>query len=113
MNFLILEDDAIITDEFDIEKIEKLTDEYNFIYLGWLEMAESKPINDELVVPEYPYWTLAYVVTPESASKLLEGNIRKNIIPVDEYLPLRMKDLNPCGFKENVVTPVDRDWETT
>ena len=32
---LILEDDAIITDEFDIEKIEKLTDEYNFIYLGW------------------------------------------------------------------------------
>ena len=106
---LILEDDAIITNEFDIEKIEKLTDEYNFIYLGWLEMAESKPINDELVVPEYPYWTLAYVVTPESASKLLEGNIRKNIIPVDEYLPLRMKDLNPCGFKENVVTPVGRD----
>ena len=106
---LILEDDAIITDEFDIEKIEKLTDEYNFIYLGWLEMAESKPINDELVVPEYPYWTLAYVVTPESASKLLEGDIKKNIIPVDEYLPLRMKDLNPCGFKENVVTPVGRD----
>ena len=33
---LVLEDDAIITDEFDIEKIEKLTDEYNFIYLGWI-----------------------------------------------------------------------------
>ena len=106
---LVLEDDAVITDEFDLSEIKSLTNKYDFIYLGWNEMDESTPINDQLVVPKYPYWTLAYVVTPQAAKKLIEGNIRKNIIPVDEYLPLRMKDLNPCGYKNNVVTPVGRD----
>ena len=106
---LILEDDAVISDKFSQEKLEQLLESYNLVYLGWLEMDESQPINEELVIPKYPYWTLAYAITPEAAKILIKENPQKNIIPVDEYLPLMMKSLNPCGFKENVVTPIGRD----
>jgi len=153
---LILEDDAVITDRFDIEEISlKVKQGYNLIYLGWREMGESKPptppvnkiynltqdpavsmallgavtggqgINSdvaetvlnsaqnrqgpvEFVTPDYPYWGLAYVITPESAKILLNKEIKKNIIPVDEYLPKKLKDLNPIAYKENVVEQRDR-----
>ena len=54
---LVLEDDAIMTEYFDMKEVENLP--YDFIYLGWKEMEESKPINDKLVTPVYPYWGLA------------------------------------------------------
>ena len=107
---VILEDDAIVTDRFSYEKLNELVEEYNFIYLGWREMDESKPINEELVTPVYPYWTLGYVITPEAAKILLETKPQKSIIPVDEYLPRMMRSLNPCGYKENVVNPVGREY---
>lgn len=113
---LILEDDAIVTDRFSYERLDELVKEYNFIYLGWLEMGrgwvdmgEPDPIDDELDRPVYPYWTLGYVVTPEAAKILLEERPQKSIIPVDEYLPKMMKSLNACGFRDNIVTPVGRD----
>ena len=54
---IVLEDDAVLTDKFDVEEISKL--KYDFVYLGWKEMDKSKVINDDLVIPVYPYWTLA------------------------------------------------------
>ena len=106
---LILEDDARLTDRFDLQEIEKLTDTYNFLYLGWKEMAKSIPIDDKLVQPLYPYWTLGYVITPESAKILCNDAIKTNIIPVDEYLPTMMPKLKAVAYKTNVVTPVPRE----
>lgn len=106
---IILEDDGIITDRFSEKRVEELLEDYNFAYLGWLEMENSTSIDDELVVPKYPYWTLAYALTPEAAKILVQSRPHKQIIPVDEYLPTMMKSLNPCGYRDNVVTPVGRN----
>jgi GR25 family glycosyltransferase involved in LPS biosynthesis len=106
---LILEDDAIITDRFSFREIEEVLNKgYNFLYLGWLEMDKSLPIDETFVIPTYPYWTLAYALTPEAASVLVHQDIRNNIIPVDEYLPLKMKELRPCAYRENVIKSWDR-----
>jgi len=109
---LVLEDDAILTEKFSIEKVSRILSEgYNFLYLGWLEMNEdgSLPINDELVRPVYPYWALAYALTPEAASILVNHTIRNNIIPVDEYLPNMIDSLKVCAYIENVVIPHGRE----
>ena len=106
---LILEDDAIITDKFSYDDLYKLRREgYNFVYLGWKEMEKSIPINEKYVKPVYPYWGLAYMITPESAKILTQGHIIRNIIPVDEYLPQKIEELNVVAYKENVIVPRDR-----
>lgn len=106
---IILEDDAIITNRFSFQEIKEVFEKgHNFFYLGWLEIKQSIPLDKKFVFPSYPYWTLAYTLTPEAASILVNHNIRNNIIPVDEYLTLKMKDLRPCAYKDNVVTPYDR-----
>ena len=105
----ILEDDAVVPDNLH-DDLDELLETYNFIYLGWKEIAESVPTSDSrFVVPVYPYWTLAYVITPEAAKLLVNSNIEQNIIPVDEYLPLRMKDLKPIGYANNLVTSRGRE----
>ena len=69
-------------------------------------MEESVPIDDKFVKPVYPYWGLAYVITPESAKILTKG--KPKIIPVDEYLPQMIEKLNVVAYKENVIIPRDR-----
>ena len=103
---LVLEDDAIITDKFDVEEISQLP--YDFVYLGWKEMDESEEIDGKMVKPVYPYWTLAYLIRPEAARVLVNDVIKCNIIPVDEYLPTKMNEIKVAGYKENVVEPVSR-----
>lgn len=40
------------------------------------------------VKPLYSYWTLGYVLTLHGAEKLLMANPLKNLLPVDEFLPI-------------------------
>ena len=105
----ILEDDAVVPDNLHVD-LDELLETYNFIYLGWKEMEKSLPTFDSrFVIPVYPYWALAYVITPEAAKILVNSEIEQNIIPVDEYLPLRMKDLKPIGYAENIVSSRGRE----
>ena len=105
----ILEDDAVVPDNL-YDDLDELLETYNFIYLGWKEMEKSLPTFDSrFVIPVYPYWALAYVITPEAAKILVNSEIEQNIIPVDEYLPLRMKDLKPIGYAENIVSSRGRE----
>ena len=106
---MVLEDDARITDRFSMEEIEQYLQTYSFLYLGWKEMKTSVPIDGVVVEPVYPYWTLAYVITPESAKILMNESIATSIIPVDEYLPTMMDKLNVAGYEQNVFTPVSRN----
>ena len=106
---LVLEDDARLTEDFNLEEINELSDTYDFLYLGWKEMEESIPLSGKLVKPVYPYWALGYVITPNAARILVNEDARKNIIPVDEYLPKKMPDLRVAGYSENIVNPVSRD----
>ena len=107
---LVLEDDAIITEKFSYDDLYNLRRKgYNFVYLGWKEMEKSIPIDDKFVKPVYPYWGLAYMITPESAKILTKGHIIRNIIPVDEYLPKKIEELNVVAYKENVIVPRSRE----
>ena len=106
---MVLEDDARITDRFSMEEIEQYLQTYSFLYLGWKEMKTSVPIDGVVVEPVYPYWTLAYVITPESAKILMNESIATSIIPVDEYLPTMMDKLNVAGYEQNVFEPVSRN----
>jgi len=104
---IILEDDAIVSDRFSTEEVKNIFKQgYNFLYLGYREMGMSGKIDDDFVIPDYPYWTVGYALTPEAAQILIEN--RNKIIPVDEYLPLRMKDLNPIAYRQNVIDPQSR-----
>ena len=107
---LILEDDAIVTDKFSYDDLYNLKGMgYNFVYLGWKEMEKSISINEKYVKPVYPYWGLAYMITPESAKILTKGHIIRNIIPVDEYLPKKIEELNVVAYRENVIVPRSRE----
>ena len=103
---IVLEDDAILTDRFNMEEIESLP--YDFVYLGYKEMEEKIKIDDTFSKPVYPYWTLAYMIRPEAARVLVNNEAKRNILPVDEYLPTMMKKLNVAGYTDNVVVPVSR-----
>ena len=105
---IVFEDDAIISDRYNEKEINELLEVYNFIYLGYREMGKREEINDTIVIPDYPYWTVSYVVTPEAARILTTEHAKKNIIPVDEYLPIALKNCKPVAYKNNVVTPHSR-----
>ena len=47
-------------------------------------------------------------MTPEAARILTTEHAKKNIIPVDEYLPIALKNCKPVAYKNNVVTPHSR-----
>jgi len=105
----ILEDDAVVPDNL-YDDLDNLLKTYNFIYLGWKEMDKSIPTSDSrFVIPVYPYWALAYVITPDAAKVLVNSQIEQNIIPVDEYLPLKMKELSPVAYAENLVNSRGRE----
>ena len=66
-------------------------------------MGESISIDDKYVIPQYPYWNLAYVVTPDACRILVNDHIKQNIIPIDEYCPLIQHKLKTIAYGNNVV----------
>lgn len=81
---LILEDDAGLTGPLPDDIEEQAAD--GLLYLLWNEMnPEGSSQDGELIRPCYPYWTCAYVVTPEGAKRLIDAVWR--VIPVDEFIP--------------------------
>ena len=80
---LVMEDDAKL--HKNLSEIEQYLGDRELLYLTHNEMNPKGvgPISDELVVPCYPYWLAAYILTPSGARKLIDTDIRKNIIPVD------------------------------
>lgn len=67
-------------------------------YLGRKKLAENiEPWIDEskyLVQAAYSYWTLGYILSASGARKLIEAMPLKQLIPVDEYLPI-LSDVHP------------------
>ena len=109
----VLEDDGIISGNL-FDDIDELLESYNYIYLGWREMEESLPTsNPRFVVPVYPYWNLAYIITPEASKILVNSEIEQNIIPADEYPRMKLKDLKSVGYANNLVTPRGREHSGT
>ena len=89
---LVLEDDAVLDKDFlkQCEEIENQISDINweFLYLGRKAIFEKEErVRKNVVIPNYSYWTIGYAITKSGANKLLNTNYKKNIIPVDEYIP--------------------------
>ena len=98
---LIIEDDAVFTDDF-VEVCQRIKGdvhdvEWDLFYLGRKRMFSfvDDPINDYIVRPKFSYWCLAYVVTKEGASKLVNSNFKEKLIPADEFVPIMVNEPNP------------------
>ena len=104
--FVILEDDVVFTSSMK-EALNKL-EQYEFGYFTYKEMQPEavEEINGDLVKPSYAYWLAAYTITPAAAQKLIETDIRQNIIPCDEYVPRLSLDV--AALKEPCCTQMSR-----
>uniref|UniRef100_A0A8C6YJ80 Cerebral endothelial cell adhesion molecule n=1 Tax=Naja naja TaxID=35670 RepID=A0A8C6YJ80_NAJNA len=100
---LVLEDDIRFEAYFKrrllklMHELERTQLDWELIYLGRKQVNEKEEAVAEipnLVVPEYSYWTLAYVLSRRGAQKLIEARPLSKILPVDEFLPI-MYDKHP------------------
>lgn len=98
---LIIEDDAVFTDDF-VDVCQKIVGDvkdidWDLFYLGRKRMfgMEGRPITDDIVIPDFSYWCLAYVVNKEGANKLVNSNFKEKLIPADEFVPLMVDTPNP------------------
>ena len=108
---MILEDDAIVLENYDEQYYESLTEDYDLIYL---QRNENQPeqvavIDDVIETPSYPYNLTAYILTPEGAKALVGTNILQNIIPADEYVPRMINQIKTCALKEDVFIQIHRN----
>ncbi len=91
---LILEDDAQFHPDFikQIQEINNTVKDYSWelFYLGRkrINMVDEKEVFPGIVVPEFSYWCLSYIVNKSGAKKLINSNFTKGIIPADEFVPM-------------------------
>lgn len=124
---LILEDDAQFSPNF-MEKVFSVSKNsenlpWELFYLGRKKVSadEETVIVDDIVIPEFSYWCLSYVVNKVGALKLCESKFCDALIPADEFVPLiinksnskclQYKDnynlnyLKPLALKEQIIKP--------
>ncbi|KAL8174691.1 UNVERIFIED_CONTAM: hypothetical protein K2H54_051441, partial [Gekko kuhli] len=101
---VVLEDDVRFQSYFKkrllrlMDDLEQAQLDWDLIYLGRKQVnsEDEEPVEDvrNLVVAEYSYWTLAYVISRRGAQKLIDALPLSKILPVDEFLPI-MYDKHP------------------
>ena len=106
---LILEDDVVLDKK--LREVEEHLGDYELLYLTHVEMNKNgvKPINETLLQPCYPYHLAAYILTPEGARKLINSDVKQNIIPADEYVPRMLDRINAAAFVNPVAHQISRD----
>ena len=58
-------------------------------------------INDDIVKPNFSYWTVAYMLSYIGARKLMESGYDQKIIPVDEFLPIMYEKSSILKYQNN------------
>jgi GR25 family glycosyltransferase involved in LPS biosynthesis len=109
---IILEDDAVINKELWDEEYyaEVINNNCGLLYLQRNENEPEKvlPIDDKLEVPAYPYNMTAYVIRPEVARMYINSGINKTIVPVDEFVPLTIKQAKIKALKKDAANQISR-----
>jgi GR25 family glycosyltransferase involved in LPS biosynthesis len=92
---IILEEDAVF-DSINTTDVNRLLTDHDSVWLGyrWNDMG-------------YWYNCHAYAITPTTAKLLIE-DFEHQIIPTDEWVPLRLKDKNNYFYQKEVVTQIPR-----
>jgi len=113
---LVLEDDIRFESDFNrkmrnllIEAKELLWNvKWDLIYIGRKRMSQSEEVRvagtEHLVWAKYSYWTLAYILRLSGARKLIAGDPFKQMIPVDEYIPIMFNDHNDAELMSKFPT---------
>ncbi|KAI0985404.1 hypothetical protein GJ496_003935 [Pomphorhynchus laevis] len=103
---LILEDDArfgflfkyILNSTLNILQSQDIS--WDLIYLGRKIMDGNEhfvPSVPTLVKPKYSHWTVSYMLSFSGLEKLSQQGFTRNLLPVDEFLPL-MYDRQPMAY---------------
>ena len=95
-NGIILEEDAVY-DSIDPSAVDTLLKEHDSVWLGY-----------RLNTLGYWYNCHAYAIRPETAKRLIEG-YKDAIIPVDEWVPAKLKVQSTFFFKPEVVKQIPRE----
>ncbi|XP_043075611.1 procollagen galactosyltransferase 2 [Puntigrus tetrazona] len=96
---LVLEDDVRFEPSFKsrlntiMEDVKQSGLHWDLIYVGRKRLQIKHPENwvegvKNLVIPDYSYWTLGYVLSLRGAKTLLEAQPLSKMLPVDEFLPV-------------------------
>ncbi|XP_068970482.1 glycosyltransferase 25 family member [Bombus flavifrons] len=103
-SIIVLEDDVRFEPFFRqkvnyiLRELKDLQFEWDLVYLGRKRLAESAESwidgSKYLVHAGYSYWTLGYILSTSGAKKLIEAMPLKQLLPVDEYLPI-LSDVHP------------------
>lgn len=92
---IILEEDAVFS-SFDVFEIDDLLRSYDSVWLGYRENSLG-----------YWYNAHAYAISPKTAAMLCEG-FTDDIIPVDEWLPYKLKSFSNYFYKPELVKQIPR-----
>lgn len=92
---IVLEEDAVFS-SFDVSEIDGLLKSYDSVWLGHRENTLG-----------YWYNAHAYAISPKTASMLCEG-FAENIIPADEWLPLKLKNYSNYFYRPEIVKQIPR-----
>jgi hypothetical protein len=95
-NGIILEEDAVYED-IDPSAVDTLLKEHDSVWLGY-----------RLNTLGYWYNCHAYAIRPETAKRLIEG-YKDAIIPVDEWVPAKLKVQSNFFYTPEVVTQIPRE----
>jgi collagen beta-1,O-galactosyltransferase len=93
---LILEDDCVFLENFDnmLKYILELDLYYDMFYLNRIKLNKKYNLgneirfDDKIVIPKYSYNASSYILTYNGAKKLLDANLLKHFLPIDEFLPI-------------------------
>ena len=92
---IVLEEDAVFS-SFDVAEIDGLLKSHDSVWLGHRENSLG-----------YWYNAHAYAITPKTAAMLCEG-FAENVIPADEWLPLKLKNSFNYFYKPELVKQIPR-----
>jgi len=92
---IVLEEDAVFS-SFDVAEIDGLLKSHDSVWLGHRENSLG-----------YWYNAHAYAITPKTAAMLCEG-FAGNIIPADEWLPLKLKNSFNYFYRPELVKQIPR-----
>ena len=96
LNGIILEEDAVF-DSINPYHVDHKLEDYDSVWLGyrWNSLG-------------YWYNCHAYAISPDTANLLIEG-FSQDIIPVDEWVPAKLKDKRNYFYPKEVVTQIPRE----
>lgn len=95
-NGIILEEDALFS-SIDVSEVDKRLKKNDSVWLGYRFNSLG-----------YWYNCHAYAITPQTAKILIDG-FSDAIIPVDEWVPAKLKDKRNFFYKPEIVKQIPRD----